>query len=80
MAFFLTEDDISQTIERNIGDSELVTNLLIKYQEEWKPLVKSLITLSQQILNTFKSVKDQLIDIEIINMPNMLKYQSKVAV
>ncbi|PKB98336.1 hypothetical protein RhiirA5_431526 [Rhizophagus irregularis] len=59
----LFEEIIAQTVEKSVGDSEHFTNLLIEHHEA---------------LLTF-GVKDQPMEIEILEAPNTPKYQSKAA-
>ncbi|CAB4384682.1 unnamed protein product [Rhizophagus irregularis] len=67
ISFSLTKNNIFQTVEKNTGDDELYTTLLMEHHE---------------VLATFdmsKSVEDQLIEIEILEISKILKHQSKVA-
>ncbi|GBC40101.2 hypothetical protein GLOIN_2v1473242 [Rhizophagus irregularis DAOM 181602=DAOM 197198] len=59
----LFEEIIARTVEKSVGDSEHFTNLLIEHHEA---------------LSTF-SVKDQPIEIEILEAPNTPKHQSIAA-
>uniref|UniRef100_U9UAE1 Uncharacterized protein n=1 Tax=Rhizophagus irregularis (strain DAOM 181602 / DAOM 197198 / MUCL 43194) TaxID=747089 RepID=U9UAE1_RHIID len=87
-AFCLTEDDIARIVNKNSGDEEYLTNLLMEHHEALSilgisdiqslyHLLLSLLTLSNPAL--VKGWKDQLMEIEISEAPKIPKHQSKAA-
>ncbi|PKB99564.1 hypothetical protein RhiirA5_429501 [Rhizophagus irregularis] len=92
-AFCLTEDDIARIVNKNSGDEEYLTNLLMEHHEALSilgisdiqslyHLLLSLLTLSNPALVKGWKVpaeKDQLMEIEISEAPKIPKHQSKAA-
>ncbi|CAB5337814.1 unnamed protein product [Rhizophagus irregularis] len=92
-AFCLTEDDIARIVNKNSGDEEYLTNLLMEHHEALSILgisdiqslyylLLSLLTLSNPALVKGWKVpaeKDQLMEIEISEAPKIPKHQSKAA-